>query len=48
VVVLGDRRALARTRREIERFDPDDLLWLRRRPAPQGRFDSPEQREHHR
>lgn len=39
VVVLGDRGALRRTRREIERFD-DDLLWLRRRPAPQGRFNA--------
>jgi formate dehydrogenase subunit gamma len=40
VLVLGDRRALSRTRRDIERFDADDLLWLRRRPAPQGRFNA--------
>jgi formate dehydrogenase subunit gamma len=39
IVVLGDRRALARTRRELERFDDDDVAFLRRRPAPQGRFN---------
>jgi formate dehydrogenase subunit gamma len=39
VVVLGDREALRRTRREIERFDDDDLLFLRRRRAPSGRFN---------
>ncbi len=41
VAVLGDRRALRRTRREIERFDADDLRWLRRRtPSPQGRLNA--------
>lgn len=40
VVVLGDRAALTRTRREVERFDADDLLWLRRRPVAQGRFNA--------
>jgi formate dehydrogenase subunit gamma len=42
VVVLGDRRALRRTRRELERLDADDLLWLRNRGrgAPQGRFNA--------
>jgi len=40
VALLGDRRALRRTRRELERFDGDDLRWLRRRPAPQGRFNA--------
>ncbi len=40
VVVLGARRILA-TAREIERFDSDDLRWLRRRgKAPQGRFNA--------
>jgi formate dehydrogenase subunit gamma len=39
VVVLGDRDALRRTRREIERFDDDDLLFLRRRPSRAGRFN---------
>jgi formate dehydrogenase subunit gamma len=40
VAILGDRRALRRTRREIERLDADDLLWLRDRsrfaPASQA------------
>jgi formate dehydrogenase subunit gamma len=42
VAILGDRRALRRTRREIERLDADDLEWLRRRGggAPQGRFNA--------
>jgi formate dehydrogenase subunit gamma len=39
VLVLGDRAALRRTRQEIERFDADDLLFLRRRPAAAGRFN---------
>ncbi|QEC48064.1 hypothetical protein FSW04_11115 [Baekduia soli] len=40
VAVAGDRRALRRTRRELERFDADDALWLRGRRAPQGRFNA--------
>jgi formate dehydrogenase subunit gamma len=40
IAVLGDRRVLGRTRRELERFDADDLRWLRGRPAPQGRFNA--------
>jgi formate dehydrogenase subunit gamma len=40
VAILGDRRALRRTRRELERLDADDVLWLRRRGAPQGRFNA--------
>jgi formate dehydrogenase subunit gamma len=45
VPLLGDRRALRRTRRELERFDADDLRWLRPRGAdrsliPQGRFNA--------
>ncbi len=40
VAILGNRRALRRTRRELERFTADDLRWLRRRPAPQGRFNA--------
>jgi formate dehydrogenase subunit gamma len=39
VVVLGGRRILA-TARELERFDRDDLRWLRGRKAPQGRFNA--------
>jgi len=41
VALLGDRRGLLRTARELDRFDPEDLRWLRgRRPAPQGRFNA--------
>ncbi len=40
VAVLGDRRALGRTRRELEAFDADDVLWLRRRRARLGRFNA--------
>jgi formate dehydrogenase subunit gamma len=39
VLVLGGRRLLA-TARELEQFDRDDLRWLRRRKAPQGRFNA--------
>jgi formate dehydrogenase subunit gamma len=39
VVVLGARRLLA-TARELDRFDLDDLRWLRGRTAPQGRFNA--------
>lgn len=39
VVLLGGRRMLT-TAREIERFDDDDLRWLRGRHAPQGRFNA--------
>jgi formate dehydrogenase subunit gamma len=41
VIFLGDRRGLARTARELDGFDSDDLRWLTgRRPAPQGRFNA--------
>jgi len=39
VLVLGARRLLA-TARELDSFDRDDLLWLRRRKVPQGRFNA--------
>jgi formate dehydrogenase subunit gamma len=39
VVLLSGRRLLA-TARELDSFDRDDLLWLRRRRAPQGRFNA--------
>jgi formate dehydrogenase subunit gamma len=39
VIVLGSRRLLA-TARELDSFDRDDRLWLRRRNAPQGRFNA--------
>ena len=41
VILLGDRRGIARTARDLDGFDRDDLRWLtRRRPAPQGRFNA--------
>jgi formate dehydrogenase subunit gamma len=40
VVLLGDRRGLRRTARELERFDEDDRRWLRGQGAPQGRFNA--------
>src|SRR5258708_29321717 len=40
VVVLGDRRRLRQTLRELDAFDSDDLMWLRRQAAPQGRFNA--------
>ena len=40
VVVLGDRRGLRRTLRQLDGFDHDDRLWLRRIPRPQGRFNA--------
>jgi formate dehydrogenase subunit gamma len=39
-VVLLDGRRLLTTARELEQFDDDDLRWLRRRKAPQGRFNA--------
>jgi formate dehydrogenase subunit gamma len=41
IVLVGDRRGILRTARELDRFDRDDLRWLGgRRPAPQGRFNA--------
>jgi formate dehydrogenase subunit gamma len=40
VVVLGDRRALARAARELDVFDADDRRWLRGGGVPQGRFNA--------
>jgi formate dehydrogenase subunit gamma len=41
IVLLGDRRGLARTARELDGFDRDDVRWLTgRKPAPQGRFNA--------
>ncbi len=39
VAVLGDRAALRETRREIERFDAGDVLFVRRRRSTAGRFN---------
>jgi formate dehydrogenase subunit gamma len=41
VGLVGDRRGLLRTARDLDGFDGDDLRWLAgRRPAPQGRFNA--------
>jgi formate dehydrogenase subunit gamma len=40
IFVAGDRRALRRTAREIDRFDADDRAWLRRKRVPQGRLNA--------
>jgi formate dehydrogenase subunit gamma len=40
VILLGDRRGIRRTLRELDAFDRDDRLWLRRIPRPQGRFNA--------
>jgi formate dehydrogenase subunit gamma len=41
VAVLGDRRGLLRTARELDVFAPEDVNWLRRRrPSEQARFNA--------
>ena len=41
VVLVGDRRGILRTARELDRFDGDDTRWLLRGGrAPQGRFNA--------
>jgi formate dehydrogenase subunit gamma len=40
VLLAGDRRRLLATAREIDRFDDDDLAWLRGKQVPQGRFNA--------
>ena len=40
VVVVGDRRRLAATLRELDLFDGDDRGWLRHERRPQGRFNA--------
>jgi formate dehydrogenase subunit gamma len=40
VVVLGDRKSLRATLREVDLFDRDDRAWLRRRHPPQGRLNA--------
>jgi len=40
VIALGDRRSLRATVSEIDRFDADDLRWLRGKKAPQGRLNA--------
>ena len=40
ILIVGDRRSVRETIREIDGFDGDDLAWLRRRRAPQGRLNA--------
>jgi formate dehydrogenase subunit gamma len=40
ILVAGDRRRLAADWSEVETIDRDDRRWLRRRHAPQGRFNA--------
>ncbi|HVM57021.1 MAG TPA: cytochrome b/b6 domain-containing protein, partial [Gaiellaceae bacterium] len=40
VVLLGDRRGLLRTARELDLFDRDDRRWLRDPNTPSGRFNA--------
>jgi formate dehydrogenase subunit gamma len=40
VLLAGDRRRLLASAREIDRFDDDDLAWLRGKQVPQGRFNA--------
>jgi formate dehydrogenase subunit gamma len=40
IVLLGDRRGLRQTISELDAFDRDDRLWLRRFSRPQGRFNA--------
>ena len=45
VVVLGDRRALRATLRDLDVLDEDDRAWgLRRMHVPQGRFNAGQKR----
>jgi formate dehydrogenase subunit gamma len=40
IIVLGDRRSLRATVRELDLFDADDRRWLRGKRAPQGKFNA--------
>jgi formate dehydrogenase subunit gamma len=40
VLLVGDRRGLRTTVRELDAFDADDRRWLLGRRAPQGRFNA--------
>jgi formate dehydrogenase subunit gamma len=40
IVLLGARRGLLRTVRELDTFDRDDLRWLHGKRVPQGRFNA--------
>jgi formate dehydrogenase subunit gamma len=40
VILVGDRRSLVATVRELDRFDEHDRRWLRHRPSRAGRFNA--------
>lgn len=40
IVVVGDRRGLRRTLRDLDLFDADDRRWLAGRQVRQGRFNA--------
>jgi formate dehydrogenase subunit gamma len=40
IALLGDRRGLLRTARELDAFSADDRRWLRGGRTPQGRFNA--------
>src|SRR5438105_11031567 len=40
ILLVGDRAGVRRTLRELDAFDGDDRLWLRRIPVRQGRFNA--------
>jgi formate dehydrogenase subunit gamma len=40
VIVVGNRRSLLATLRELDRFDEDDRRWLRHRPSRPGKFNA--------
>jgi formate dehydrogenase subunit gamma len=45
VFVMGDRRTLRRTLRDLDVLDEDDRVWRLRRPdVPQGRFNAGQKR----
>ena len=40
ILILGDRRSLRATLREVEYFDSDDRYWLLGQRSPQGRLNA--------
>jgi formate dehydrogenase subunit gamma len=40
VIIVGDRRGLRKTLHQLDSFDADDRLWLKRVPVRQGRFNA--------
>ncbi len=40
ILVVGNRRSVRETIREIDGFDADDVAWLRRKRVPQGRLNA--------